>query len=245
MSCTVIYDNLLERLQHMGEDIEIFQESTQTRVFRNRIKVSEILLGKNGNTSQIVNHTSQYQDNISIFIEIESLSKFDILENAYSEAIGKDYELQLENLLQRIGMENQTFRILKRRKEFILHTISEGKAIPVYFSGDGYKRLLYVACILASSTNKLVLLEEPECFQHPRYIRELSQLLWGAVDQGTQIMMSTHSIDLLHQLFFQQDAPLEKSKIFRTQLKHGRLSARAIEGQRARDRMDELGEDLR
>ncbi len=142
-------------------------------------------------------------------------------------------------------MEGHNLRILKRGSEFVLHTISDGKAVPVYCSGDGYKRLLYVACILASSTNKLVLLEEPECFQHPRYIRELSQLLWAAVEQGTQIILSTHSIDLLHQLFFHQDAPLEKSKLFRTRLKNGSLSASTIDGQRACERMDEFGEDLR
>ena len=179
------------------------------------------------------------------FVEIESLTKFGVLEDAFSAAVSAGKEAEIEALLARVGAAGQALRILKQGDKFVLHNIINGKAVSVYFSGDGYKRLLYIACVLAANVGGLVLLEEPEGFQHPAHLRELGQLFWGAIAQGTQVILSTHSQDLLQDIFLADNADLGKSALFHSHLRHGKLSAVRIEGERAKERMDSLSEDLR
>lgn len=108
--------------------------------------------------------------------------------------------------------------------------------------GDGSRRLNVIAKALV--TFDRVLLEEPECFQHPSSILRLALQIWDAIHRGVRVALSTHSLELLNHIFLAEIAQLERSAVFFTWLKDGELTAVKILGRNAAERLD-AGEDLR
>jgi hypothetical protein len=180
-----------------------------------------------------------------ILIDPDTVTAAGMLEDSYSAALDKGKESEIDDLVKAIDPSGPTLRILKKGDRYVLHTVTSERAVSVYFGGDGFKRLLFVAFNLAAFAGKQVLLEEPECFQHPSYLGRLASLIWAAIGQGTQVILSTHSLELLNHIFLAEDAPLASSAIFHTSLEAGELTAVRISGENAAERLDELGEDLR
>lgn len=178
-------------------------------------------------------------------IDVGTITDFGQLEESYSNAVDHLREPQLEALVQKLLGRPARLRILKKGSRHVLHVIDDQQAVAIYHMGDGFKRLLYLACVFAEAEGQLVLLEEPEAFQHPRYVAELAQLIWGAVEQGTQVMLSTHSEDLLSGLFGQEDANYDLAAVMKTRLTDGILKTVRIDGAEAHERVTELAEDLR
>jgi energy-coupling factor transporter ATP-binding protein EcfA2 len=211
---------------------------------RCRDSTSRVLIGWNGDVSPSNWLTGAFPQQRSAFVDVSAITRFNTLEDAYSAAAALGYERDLESLLARIGLKDQTLRILKGGDWYVLHQVADGRALPAYFLGDGYKRLLLLACQLASAKS-LVLIEEPECFQHPRYLDELAGLLWAAQTRGTQVVLSTHSLDLLRRMFAVDGTPLDQAAVFQTRLMGGALTSLRIPGPRAAERLEHLDEDLR
>jgi AAA15 family ATPase/GTPase len=136
--------------------------------------------------------------------------------------------------------------ILKKDDWFLLHTVDADGACALNFAGDGHRRLVRIACYLAVAKGRVVLIEEPECFQHPRALNEFVRLLWASIGQGTQVVFSTHSLELLSLVFEnQQGRDLSKACLIRTRLAEGKLITGVIDGQEASERLADVGEDLR
>jgi hypothetical protein len=72
-------------------------------------------------------------------------------------------------------------------------------AWPASSAGDGVKRLLLMACIAPGEVGSLVLVEDPEAFQHQRSVRQVVKLL-RAVSKKSQVVVTTHSPDLIRAL---------------------------------------------
>lgn len=180
------------------------------------------------------------------FIDVGTITDFGLLEDSYSKAVGRLREQELEDLVRELVGHSARLRILKKGERHVLHVIEdEVGAVAVYNMGDGFKRLLYLACVFAEASGQLVLLEEPEAFQHPRYLRMLASMIWTAVEQGTQVVLSTHSEDLLQNLFGEDGRAYEHSAVFKTRLVGGELRSVRIDGSRAHERVAALAEDLR
>ena len=229
--------------RYLHEHLEGFEPALQISTYRDGGEQGKGMIDAEGQMSHLWG-TKRKPD--GILVRVGTISHFGQVEDAYSAAVAKGLERQVQELLPRLGLEHESLRILKRGKEYVLHTIADGRpAIPIYLSGDGFKRLLFIACVLAEHTGGLVLLEEPEAFQHPRYLRELAGLIWGAIGQGTQVILSTHSLDLLRFLLLDEHAALDAAAVFKTSLKDNVLRAARIPGQRAAERVEDLAEDLR
>ena len=210
---------------------------------------SSTLILEDGNHFLRWTHPARSLPKPARLINVDSITEYPVLEEVYSDAFDAGADSYLRKLLAGIGMADHSLRILRSgtgsSARYVLHSVPPtGQPVAIYNMGDGFKRLSYIACALASASG-LTLLEEPEAFQHPRYLRKLVDLIWAAIDQGTQIIMSTHSLDLLRMLFGDGERPLEESAIFRTQLSDNTLSAVKIRGDRAKERLGELGEDMR
>jgi hypothetical protein len=204
----------------------------------------EVVINDDG-SSYLVDDNYIYGDQECILIDPDTVTAAGMLEDAYSAALDKGRESEIDDLVKAIDPTGPTLRILKKGDRYVLHTVTSVRAVSVYFGGDGFKRLLFVAFNLAAFAGKQVLLEEPECFQHPSYLGRLASLIWAAIGQGTQVILSTHSLELLNHIFLAEDAPLASSAIFHTSLEAGELTAVRISGENAAERLDELGEDLR
>lgn len=181
------------------------------------------------------------------FVDVEAVRATGALEEAYTRI---DQTGQLGKVVKSLGrsMRGLTdLRILKVGTDFVLHTFFEsGSPVPAYLAGDGFKRFLEVAAAAVGTTKGVVLLEEPESFQHPRYLQELATLLHLAAREGTQVILSTHSIELIDLLLHAPEAEQQAyPAVHRMRLFDGKLRATTLDREHAVIARDELLEDLR
>jgi hypothetical protein len=169
------------------------------------------------------------------------------LEDAYSDI---DRGGRLESVLGALQASMPglvDLRILKTEDEFVLHMfMSDGTRVPAYLAGDGAKRMIELAAALAEVGTGVALLEDPECYQHPRYLRELVALIRFAASAGTQIILSTHSVELIDALL-QAEWPPEAAypSVHRLRLDAGQLRSTVLSREQALVAREELLEDLR
>jgi len=184
----------------------------------------------------------------AIFIDIGSIHQEQGLEGLYSKAIepGIPAEEHLTALCAVLRPATKQLRIRTVDNRSLLYTMDNDGVCALHFAGDGMRRLFKVACYLAVAKGRVVLIEEPECFQHPIAMDEFTKLIWAAVAQGTQVVFSTHSLELLSLVLAKEDGrDLSKACVVRTKLTDGQLITLNIDGPNASERMAEVGEDLR
>lgn len=118
-------------------------------------------------------------------------------------------------------------------------------AVPVAAAGDGTQALLQVALALGpSAPASVVLLEEPEVYQHPGNLLRMGGVIAAAVAGGVQVILTTHSLELIDALV---DAVREPShlSVHRCALTDGALDVVRMVGAEARAARQTLTEDLR
>jgi predicted ATPase len=182
-----------------------------------------------------------------VFVDVEAVRGAGELEDAYSRI---DEAKQLGTVVKALGrsMGGLTdLRILKVGTEFLLHTFfADEPPVPAYLAGDGFKRFLALAAAAVATPKGVVLLEEPEVFQHPRYLRELATLLLLAARGGTQIILSTHSLELIDLLLLAPEAEGQGyPAMHRLSLHEGKLRSTSIPSEDAARGREGLLEDLR
>jgi hypothetical protein len=181
-------------------------------------------------------------------VDVQAVRKRGTLEDAYTsiERVGR-----VKSVVQALSKSMKglaDLRILKSGEDFILHAIFDGQPpVPVYLTGDGSKRLVELAsAILGVDPDGVVLLEEPECYQHPRYLRELASLLIESAKTNRQIILSTHSIELVDLLLEAGEVEgLDYPFVHRLRLVDGKLSGVVLNREQAMVTRKDLLEDLR
>jgi hypothetical protein len=143
-------------------------------------------------------------------------------------------------------------RILKLGGDFVAHArIGEGRPIPIFLLGDGAKRLIFLAAGIFAKKDEVVLLEEPEAFQHPRYLTEIVRLLVTYASKGAQYVLTTHSMEFVDLLLDELAAWKERGAeppslaVHRTRLVDGELYVTTLDGEQARVARQDLSRDLR
>jgi len=140
-------------------------------------------------------------------------------------------------------------RIQKLGERFVTHAFVEGKEpIPAYLLGDGAKRLIEIAAMVFAKPDTTILLEEPEAFQHPRYLREIVNMIGTFAERGAQYVLTTHSIELIDALLDEVQSRGDKAPslaVHRTRLLDGELKATTLDAATARRLRSDLLEDLR
>lgn len=118
--------------------------------------------------------------------------------------------------------------------------------VPVDVAGDGLRSLVRIALELASRPESVILLEEPEIHQHPGSLQQAARALLTAAARNVQVVLSTHSLELIDALVAQADpAALDRMAVFRLALVGGQLRAHRVPGPKVRVLRQELAEDLR
>jgi hypothetical protein len=179
-------------------------------------------------------------------VDVQAARSVGALEDAYTSI---DHAGRLKEVVLALATSMPSLtdlRIQKAGEHFILHAmLSDGPPVPVYLIGDGSKRFIELAAaIVAVDPGGVVLLEEPECYQHPRYVRELAALLVASAKAGRQTILSTHSIELVDVLLGAAEG-LPYPFIHRLRLVGGTLSSVALTREQARVSRHDLLEDLR
>jgi len=181
------------------------------------------------------------------FVDVEAVRATGSLEDAYTRV---EQAGRLQDVIRALrgSMPGLTdLRILKVESDFVLHTFTEGRPpIPAFLAGDGFKRFLSIASAAGEAADGVLLLEEPESFQHPRYLRELAARLRATAARGAQVVLSTHSIELIDLLLGEEGSPDDAwPTVHRLRLIDGELRAVAVSASDARTLRHELVEDLR
>jgi predicted ATPase len=183
----------------------------------------------------------------SCLVDLETVREHDALEDAHAR-IGKEGRLdQVVEALQRAMPGLTNLLVFKTGSKFVLHSV-RGKEhpVPAYLAGDGFKRFLALAASVFGMKNGSVLLEEPETYQHPRYMQELVKLLHLAAREGAQIILSTHSIELVDMLLHAPEADGKTyPAVHRMSLHEGELQATTIDRETAVRVRGDLLQDLR
>ncbi len=239
----------IEQARHQGleEETMIPLVVTSTRD-RQTIRANSYVDAK-GRQSLTFNESGGlgHKSNPFMFVDVEAVRGAGELEDAYTHI---DEAGQLEKVvkaLQRSMSGLADLRILKVGSDFLLHTFFEGRPpVPAYLAGDGFKRFLALAAAAVATPKGVVLLEEPEAFQHPRYLSELATLLLLAAHDGTQIILSTHSLELIDLLLLAPEAEeLTYPAVHRLSLYEGKLRATSFSRDYAVRARENLYEDLR
>jgi len=207
-----------------------------------------IHMDRDGNRStNMIEHGGNAKSYPIRWVDVNAVREVGALENAYSEL---ERAGQVDSVIHALrgslaGLTD--LRILKADQDFVLHAVMQDPPpIPVYATGDGFKRFLEVAAAMARPEPGVVLLEEPESYQHPRYMRELATLMFLSARAGTQIILSTHSLELIDCLLSAPEAVgLSYPSIHRFRLVRGELSAVVLDRESALSARQDLLEDLR
>ena len=128
-----------------------------------------------------------------------------------------------------------------------LLTVYEDRSVPLASEGDGIQSLMRLSLSLSACAEGTVLMEEPEVHQHPRALRMSAKAILSAVNRGVQVVLSTHSLELIDALLSEAKSAdsLEKVSICRLLLKDGCLKHYRSSGVDAEFQRFEIEDDLR
>ncbi len=127
-----------------------------------------------------------------------------------------------------------------------LYLTSAGRSVPVGLAGDGVQAFVQLALAVAVAPEGLVLVEEPEVYQHPRAIWQTARVLLANMRRGVQIVLTTHSLELIDALLAEaNEDDLEKMALFNLLLEAGKLSSGRRAGEEIAFARQTLENDLR
>lgn len=170
------------------------------------------------------------------------------LHELYSRAVEHGRERECHDLARVLLPRASHLTILSERNKPVLHVVLQGNdgSIPAQLVGDGLHGVLRLALELAAHSGSIALLEEPEAHKHPAAIALTAKLIWAAVVQGVQVILTTHSLELIDHLLLAAPAQhLDQLQVFRMRLDRGQLHAVAVPGVDVKRLRTDIEEDLR
>ncbi len=169
------------------------------------------------------------------------------LDQIYSEAVRQGRKRDLLALLQALVPELEGLEILTEDDGTpALYVVNPHKGIPVSLAGDGIQAFVQLAVELAASPGGLLLIEEPEVYQHLRSIRQSAKALLATVRRGVQIVVTTHSLELIDAVIAESSpGDLERVALFNLLLFDGELKSSRYPGPDIEFARAELEKDLR
>ncbi len=164
----------------------------------------------------------------------------------YSRTAARGAKRDAESVIASLLPGFNRIEILTERGKPALHAFYEGYSHPVELLGDGIRLLLRLSLELASPKGSFLMLEEPEVQLHPAAIRNCAKVIWAAVRHGTQVVLTTHSLDMIDSLIGEAtDAELSELSMYRLALRGGELSSSRLNGSEVALARTSIEEDLR
>jgi predicted ATPase len=155
------------------------------------------------------------------------------LHRAYSEAIRQGRREDVHTILRAVVDGFSALDILSEddNTPAVYIVPHQGGAVPVALSGDGVYALAQMAVELAASPGGLVLVEEPEAYQHPAALVQTARVLLATMRRGVQLVITTHSLELIDAIVREStNDDLSRTALFTLRLEGGVLASPRIEG---------------
>jgi predicted ATPase len=168
------------------------------------------------------------------------------LHRLFTEAVRQGRRDEARNIVSDLIPHAKNLEILTEADKPIVHVVFDDHSVPVAFAGDGIYSLVRLSLELASRPSGVVLIEEPEIHQHPAAIARSVRAILGAVHRGIQIIITTHSLELIDSMLAEAlKEDLEKLSVYRLSLDQGMLKSRRIPGSEVNFLRTEIEDDLR
>ncbi len=168
------------------------------------------------------------------------------LPDLYSRITERGLRTFVGDLVRQVVPGLDTLEVLTHHGDPRLHLTFSDRSIPVALAGDGIRGLVRVCLELANKPEGAVLLEEPEANQHPGAIRQSARAIVASVRRGVQVILSTHSLELIDALLAElKDDELPLLSLYRLKIADGVLKKSRLEGSEVRLSRGETGDDLR
>ena len=150
-------------------------------------------------------------------------------------------------ILQQLVPGLKDVRILAEGDKPVLAFRYEDRAVPVALAGDGIASLTRIALDFAVPMGGVVLLDEPEAHKHPAAIFQTAKVILAAIRSGIQIILATHSLELLDALVSEtkDDEELTKLSLYRLHLDSGHLISSRLDGADVAFARSRIEDDLR
>lgn len=170
------------------------------------------------------------------------------LSELYSRITERGMRTFVLETLRRVVPSLETIEVLTHHNDPRLHLTFASRSVPVAIAGEGVQTLLRLCLELGSGEAEgTYLLEEPESHQHPGAIRQSAKAIVAAIERNTQVILSTHSLELIDALLEHlADEHLDKLSVHRLRLlDSGDLATSRLAGTAVWEARDEVKDDLR
>jgi hypothetical protein len=153
---------------------------------------------------------------------------------------------QAKSIVTELLPEVQDIQILTQQGQPAVYLDYKNGSKPLATAGDGVRLLLQQSLELAALAGGVVLLEEPEVHMHPGAIRQSARAMLAAVARGIQVILTTHSLELIDSLLSEaKTEDLDKLSFYRLQLQDGILKSYRHSGTEASRARTQIEDDLR
>lgn len=174
------------------------------------------------------------------------------LHDCYSETLRRGGAEQALMIVRQLDETILRMEILTDLNEPMLHLVyadASGKTerpVPVGLAGDGTESLVRLALELSMRDKGTVLVEEPEAHQHTAAIVQSARVLVTAARLGCQVILTTHSMELLDAMLFElKTEERNLLAVYRTRLQDGELRVLRVAGKEVAEARTGIGDDLR
>ncbi len=182
-------------------------------------------------------------------VRLVESSQTEALHDLFSRVVQTGRRKEIEEIVRAVIPDLQGIEILTDGGEPRLFLTYSGHAVPASLGGDGIQALLRTLFQLASPDKGTVLLEEPEAHQHPRTLWSEVKAIVEAVRIGVQVIITTHSLELidliLNELTSEEKSSTEFVTVRKVRLDDGVLNTLRLSGSDADLARSSLAEDLR
>lgn len=164
----------------------------------------------------------------------------------YTEVAERNLRRQAKAILTDLLPEIEDIEILSLDNQPVVYLVYSDGARPVALAGDGIKLLLRQSLELAAPVGGVVLLEEPEVHMHPGAIRQSARAMLAATRRGIQVIVTTHSLDLIDALIACTEGDeLNHLCLYQLKLDMGRLTSHRLSGPEIAMARTQIEDDLR
>jgi predicted ATPase len=168
------------------------------------------------------------------------------LHELFTKSVSLGRRGQAKEIVKEVFPQVTNVEILTENEAPIMHLVFDEYSVPANLAGDGIQSLLRLTLELGASSGGAALLEEPEVHQHPGAIRQSARAILAAVRRNIQVIMTTHSLELIDALLAESlDEDLKQLSVYRLVLKEGILKSSRLPGPQVAFARTEIEDDLR
>lgn len=162
------------------------------------------------------------------------------LEDDWSAAVRAGARKVVQEAVEEVLPGFEGFEVIKGfdgNLELLMY-LGGQRPVPLNMSGDGVISFVQTVIQLAPVGDGLALIEEPEVCQHPSALRGTAQAIVQAVRRGTQVVLTTHSVEFIdHLVLALGEDGIDKISIHNLARKDGVISRGVMAGEDVRRSM--------